>query len=109
MPSRRGAFTLVELLVVVGITAVLIAILRAVLGTRAELEESLRSESVFRHFTCPGDPQPRAGQTIIISSAGMELTNFFTPDEIMSYVFNGAVLGTSHHATNSFLQGVMGN
>jgi prepilin-type N-terminal cleavage/methylation domain-containing protein/prepilin-type processing-associated H-X9-DG protein len=61
--------------------------LPVVLGTRQELQDSLRRESVYRHFTCPGDPEPQTGSSI--AGAG----GWMGPQERMSYLYNMRVLG----------------
>jgi prepilin-type N-terminal cleavage/methylation domain-containing protein/prepilin-type processing-associated H-X9-DG protein len=57
------------------------------LGTRQQLQDSLRSEAVFRHFSCPGDPEPQTGSTIVCAAG------WRGPDERMSYLYNMKVLG----------------
>jgi prepilin-type N-terminal cleavage/methylation domain-containing protein/prepilin-type processing-associated H-X9-DG protein len=74
--------------------------LPVVLGTRQELQDSLRSEVVYRHFTCPGDPEPQTGSTI--ASGGWR-----GPEEKMSYLYNMALLGLA--PTNAGLPGLGGN
>jgi len=60
--------------------------LQVVLGTHEQLQDSLRSELVYRHFTCPGDPEPGTGSSI---GVGM----WRGPEERMSYMYNMRVLG----------------
>jgi prepilin-type N-terminal cleavage/methylation domain-containing protein/prepilin-type processing-associated H-X9-DG protein len=56
------------------------------LGDVAEFQESLRSELVYRHFTCASEPEPGYGSTIGIES-------WRGPEERMSYMYNMRVLG----------------
>jgi prepilin-type processing-associated H-X9-DG protein len=60
--------------------------LPVVFGTRQQLQDCLRADAVYRHFTCPGDDNPQAGSTI--ASGGWR-----GPEEKMSYLYNMAVLG----------------
>jgi len=59
--------------------------LTLMLGSRQELQDSLRSELVYRHFTCASDPEPQTGSTIVGFTAR-------GPEERMSYLYNMRVL-----------------
>ena len=78
------------------------------LGSRAELEASLASEAVQKHFRCPADRDvPRRGKTLWIWNP--PTVDFECPDERLSYVFNGAVLGQGWDPRLAFGRGLMGN
>jgi prepilin-type N-terminal cleavage/methylation domain-containing protein/prepilin-type processing-associated H-X9-DG protein len=70
------------------------------LGSGGALQDSLRSELVYRHFTCPSDPEPPTGSTIVGYTAP-------GPDERMSYLYNMPLLGLT--PTGMGLPGLGGN
>ena len=61
--------------------------LPVVFGTRQELQDSMRSELVVRHFICPSDRAPTTGSTISC------VAGWTGPADTMSYMFNAYVLG----------------
>jgi prepilin-type processing-associated H-X9-DG protein len=59
------------------------------LSSRKKLQASLREESLIRVFTCPNDTNP---PTPASTFACIGSITYRTPDELMSYIFNGSVL-----------------
>lgn len=57
------------------------------LGDKDEVQAALRSEAVYRHFSCPGEAEPGTGTTIMTSVGGRGL------EERMSYMYNMRLLG----------------
>ncbi len=67
------------------------------LSSRKKLQASLLEEAVYRAFTCPNDINRNATvSTINYSYSGSK----YGPLEVMSYLFNGAVLSMGHDGTN---------
>jgi prepilin-type N-terminal cleavage/methylation domain-containing protein/prepilin-type processing-associated H-X9-DG protein len=55
-------------------------------GNQKAFQDSLRLESVYRYLTCPSDPEPGTGSTIMTGVGGRG------PEERMSYMYNMRVL-----------------
>jgi prepilin-type processing-associated H-X9-DG protein len=67
------------------------------LTSRKKLQASLLQEAVYRAFTCANDINRNATvSTINYSYSGSK----YGPLEVMSYLFNGAVLSMGHDGTN---------
>jgi prepilin-type processing-associated H-X9-DG protein/prepilin-type N-terminal cleavage/methylation domain-containing protein len=60
------------------------------LTSRKKLQASLREESLIRFFSCPSDTNPPTpGSTVAVNGS----ISWRTPDEVMSYIVNGNMLG----------------